>query len=59
MRHQPEQPSPKDRLDPTLLAMILSTGLLIAWAYANARNSGEVDLRSGLSPVIPALFGGE
>ena len=59
MRHQPEQPSPKDRLDPTLLAMIVSTGLLIAWAYANARNTGQVDLGPGIFPAIPALLGGD
>jgi len=56
MRHQPEPPSSKERPDPTLLAMILSTGLLIAWAYTNARNTGNVDLRSSITPVIPVLF---
>jgi hypothetical protein len=59
MRHQPEPPSSKDRLDPTLLAMIVTTGLLIAWAYTNARNSSDVDLRSGIVPVFPSLLDGE
>jgi hypothetical protein len=59
MRHQPEPPSSKDRLDRTLLAMIVSTGLLIAWVYSNARNSNDVDLRSGIVPLIPAFLDGE
>ena len=59
MRHQSEPPSSKDRLDPALLAMIVSTGLLIAWAYSNARNSSDVDLRSGIVPLIPAFLDGE
>jgi hypothetical protein len=45
--------------DPTLLAMIISTGLLIAWAYTNTRPAGDFDLRSGIAPVIPSLLDGE
>jgi hypothetical protein len=59
MKYPPEQPSPKGHLDPTLLAMIISTGLLIAWAYTNTRAPGDLDLRAGIPPVIPALLDGE
>ncbi|MEK7949130.1 hypothetical protein [Luteolibacter soli] len=59
MRHQPTPPSPKDRPDHTLLAMIVSTGLLIAWAYSATRGKVDLDLQSGISPIIPALLGAD
>jgi len=59
MRYQPSEPSPKYRPDPTLTAMIVSTGLLIAWAYSASRSMPDVDLQSGIVPVIPALLDGD
>jgi hypothetical protein len=57
MRHQPTPPTPKERPDHTLLAMIVSTGILIAWGYTTSRSSGHLDLQSGFFPAISALLG--
>ncbi|MCW1924064.1 hypothetical protein OKA05_15965 [Luteolibacter arcticus] len=50
---------PTHRPDPTLVAMIVSTGILIAWAYAAARSTYHGDLQSGVVPMVPALLEGD
>jgi len=40
----------------TLAAMILATGLLIAWTYAVSRDDGPVDLGAGLFPLPQQLL---
>lgn len=57
MNRQPTSPSPKERPDHTLLAMIVSTGLLIAWVYSASRSTGDLEIQSSLFPAIPALLG--
>jgi hypothetical protein len=49
----PEPPSSERDLrpDPTLVAMIVSTGILIAWAYTTERRSIDADGRPG--QVLP------
>ncbi|MCW1886377.1 hypothetical protein OKA04_16690 [Luteolibacter flavescens] len=59
MKRETENTSPKSRPDTTLLAMIVSTGILIAWAYSTSRNSPPVDFRSGAIPIVPILLGAE
>lgn len=58
MNRKPDMFSPKRHPDLSLAAMILAVGLLIAWAYACARDEGPIHISSGLLP-IPAFFGSE
>ncbi|WP_193212890.1 hypothetical protein [Luteolibacter marinus] len=56
MSQDPDREPPNNMFDSTLIAMIVSTGLLIAWAYSATRNPSLVTFRSGAVQVSPLLW---